>query len=292
MDAIIAASLIAAISAGVVTGTLLIPAEVRRVRRFAALSAGQPETLFGTLPRGTRARNGAAARALAKLSAFFAERDEGIVAGAGLSPSAAALYRQWRPLLPALAGALAAALRWGRGGGLTWLTIAVAAAILGPEAILRALINRRRARIIREFPEVVDLLAVAAAGGSSLAGALRSVTEGASGPLSQEMRLAVREAAAGTPLHAALRQMAKRIGLPAVSAFVGSLCEAEGLGVPLADSLSIQSEAARTAYRQQVEGRLNQLPLQMTICALIFLFPTAFIIVALPNIITFTRGLW
>lgn len=292
MDSIIAVSLIAAVGAGAVTGALAIPAEVRRVRRLAALGAGQAGGLFSSLPRSARAQSGLPARILSKLSAFFAERDEGVVASAGLSASAAAFYRQWRPLLPALTGALAAALRWGRGGGPIWLTMAVAVGILGPETILRVLINRRRAEIIREFPEVVDLLAVAAAGGSSLVGALRSVTEGASGPLSQEIRTAVREAAAGTPLHVTLRQMAKRIGLPAVSAFVGSVCEAEGLGVPLADSLTIQAEAARTAYQQQVESRLNQLPLQMTICALIFLFPTAFIIVALPNIITFTRGLW
>lgn len=291
MDAIIAVSLIAAVGIGLVTGALAIPPEVRRVRRLAALGGGRAGATRSPTRQG-KARDGLTARMLSKLSAFFGERDEGVLDCAGLSPAATAFYRQMRPLLPALMATLTVALRWGRSGGLAWAAVAAAAGVIGPEAILRVLTARRRGAIMREFPEVVDLLAVAAAGGSSLSGALRAVTEGAPGQLPQEIRAAVRQAAAGTPLHIALRQMARRIGIPSVSTFVGSLCEAEELGVPLADSLTVQAEAARTAYRQQVEGRLNQLPLQMTLCALIFLFPTAFIIVALPNIITFTRGLW
>ncbi|MGE5559813.1 MAG: type II secretion system F family protein [Chloroflexota bacterium] len=291
MDTIMATAIVAAVGAGAVTAQLLAPAEFRRLQRIAGL-AGSPTMRLDEAPPRFSPRRGLLARGLAAGIAFLNERDEDLVVGAGLSGSRALLYRQWRPLLPILAGLLTVAFRWGTSGVLARVAAAVAAAVLLPEVILRIVASRRREAMIREFPELVDLLAVAAAGGSSLAGALSAVVTRAPGPLSLEMRLAVREAAAGTPLPIALRHLAGRVALPAVTAFVGSLCEAESLGVPLAESLAVQSESARTAYRQQVEARLGQLPLQMTICALVFLFPTAFIVVALPNIIAFTSGLW
>lgn len=281
-----AAALVTAIGAGAVTGFWHVPAELQRFRRIVAIHGG------GASAAAKPLRNTLPSALMTKATAFLADRDSGLLSGLGLSASATVLYRQWRPALPVIAAIAAIALRWGRPDLLSFIAAAVAAAILLPEIALRWLLSRRRTRIVREFPELVDLLAVAAAGGMSLAGALRAVSADGAGPLSQEVRLAVRETGAGTPLHAALRNLARRVGVPAVSAFVGSLCEAESLGAPLADSLAMQSESARTAYRQQLEARLSQLPLQMTICALVFLFPTAFIVVALPNIIAFTRGLW
>lgn len=278
-----ACATVAALGVLLTTGTLLLPAEWRRMRRFA-----EPPSSDRALRTTARWLDMARGGPLRTMAALFDERDATLLAAAGLAAPQAAAFRALRPVLPVVAALASALLAFGQ-PRLPWLLLTlVGAAALGPEGWLRFLAGRRRSRIAREFPEFVDLLVISAAGGGSLTDALRFAIGDDRTAFADELRAALREAAAGTPLAAALRQVARRVGLPSVSAFIASLCETESLGVPLADSLAVQAESARTSYRQLLEGRVNQLPLQMTICALVFLFPMAFIVVALPNIIAFT----
>lgn len=279
-------ALVVAAGALTITGGLLLPGEWQRVRRFGGASAGGRAPRRPLL-RSDRARGGP----LSSLSALLAARDDSLLAAAGLADHQVALYSVMRPLAPVVAAVIALLCSLGRATLPATVVAAVGAAILLPEVWLRWLIGRRRARIAREFPEFVDLLVIAAGGGAALADALRLAAADDRTALAGELRRALRESAAGAPLASALRQTARHVGLPGLSAFIGSLCEAESLGVPLADTLGTQAESARTAYRQLLEGRVNQLPLQMTICALVFLFPMAFIVVALPNIIAFTNSM-
>ena len=77
------------------------------------------------------------------------------------------------------------------------------------------------------LPTVVDMVCLAVTAGESLRGALGMVAEAGGGPLSVEVRGALREARTGTPLTEALELRARRLGLPAFDRFVGALVAAQ-----------------------------------------------------------------
>jgi tight adherence protein C len=141
----------------------------------------------------------------------------------------------------------------GRGQPLALLMLCAACAVggvLARDYHLGAVVRRREARMLTEFPTVADLLALSVAAGEGPMAALDRVTRVARGELSRELARVLAESRTGTPVSQALDALALRTGLPVVARFAEGFAVAIERGTPLADVLHSQAADVREASRR------------------------------------------
>lgn len=163
---------------------------------------------------------------------------------------------------------------------------------LGPDLWLGGKRSWRRHKILGELPGMAELLVICAEAGLNLSRSLEVVARGRSGPLADEFRDVIADMAVGKRLPLALKAMEERVELPQVKAFCAALSQAERLGTPVGSVFRQQASVARAQFKHQLEARMATLPLKITICTVVFLFPTIFVVVLLPNILSFVHSRW
>src|SRR5262249_37490393 len=142
-------------------------------------------------------------------------------------------------------------------GRLAWL-VAIGlpvAALLVPDALRARRRRLRRRRIVAALPDALDLLAVSAASGRSPAARLAEGAGSGTGPLAEELRIALAEVSCGRPLSAALRALRARVPGREVAALCATIERSRRFGSPLADQLRRQSTEMRRGQRRAVEER-------------------------------------
>ena len=82
-----------------------------------------------------------------------------------------------------------------------------------------------------------------------------------------------------------LRDMADRIGVRDLTSFVGSIIQADQLGVSIGNVLRIQSEQMRQKRMQRAQEKAMKAPVKMFIPMILFIFPTLFSVLIGPVII-------
>ena len=105
----------------------------------------------------------------------------------------------------------------------------------------------RRRALVRELPDLLDLLGICVESGMALDPALRLAVERLGGTLGAEFERVLRDLALGTPRVGAYRALVERAGCPELARTVGALLQAEELGAPLSRALEGQAEALRVA---------------------------------------------
>ncbi|MBT9158313.1 MAG: hypothetical protein DDT36_01319 [Firmicutes bacterium] len=209
-----------------------------------------------------------------------------ILAGLGVT---AEQYAGWY-LFAAVGGVLLGAL-WSLAGesqGLpavgNLLLLAVGGALL-PELNLRQTIRKRQLAILRALPDVLDLLTVSVKAGLGFDSALLKVTEKMAGPLPQEMQLVLHEIKMGVLRRDALKALAKRTGVKELQSFVGTIIQADQLGVSISNVLQLQADSLRESRRQVAEEKAMQAPVKMLFPLVLFIFPTLFIVLLGPAVL-------
>ena len=160
-----------------------------------------------------------------------------------------------------------------------------------PEFWLSRMVNERRRLIDKALPDVLDLLSVSVEAGLGLDGAIQKVGEKFPEPTAGEFRELLKQIRLGTPRADALRSLSDRSGLPDMRTFTAAVIQAEQLGVSIARVLRAQSEALRVKRKQKIEERAMALPLKMLFPLILFIFPTVFIVVLGPVVISFVTTL-
>ena len=194
-------------------------------------------------------------------------------------------------LAGSLLGLMAAALLPTPGGPL----LVGGMATLGWHAPLQWLKMQEQARtraVLCELAPVMDLMAACVEAGLGLSASIARVAERAAGPLGEELRHTAREIRSGRPVTDALQAAARRLGIPRISRVVGALVRADSLGVPVARVLREQASLARLERRQAFERALAGLPVKLTLCTVVFIFPVLFVLVILPNVLLFMGARW
>jgi tight adherence protein C len=87
-----------------------------------------------------------------------------------------------------------------------------------------------------------------------------------------------------------LRDIVKRADAPPIANFIGAIVQAEQLGVPIAKVLQIQSQQLRVERRQRAEEMAAKAPVKMLFPMVGCIFPTIFIVILGPAIITVISG--
>ncbi len=181
----------------------------------------------------------------------------------------------------------------GKGAIVLALLFAVVGAGIGymaPEFWLGRKIRARSMAMTLQLPDALDLLTISVEAGLGFDAALAKVVEKMEGPLVDEFRQALAEVRMGRHRRDALRDVANRADSQPVSNFVGAIVQAEQLGVPIAKVLVIQSNQLRIERRQRAEEAAAKAPVKMLFPMVGCIFPTIFIVILGPAVVTVMSG--
>ena len=173
------------------------------------------------------------------------------------------------------------------------LLLALVGADLGymaPEFWLGRRIKSRSWGMVLQLPDALDLLTISVEAGLGFDAALAKVVEKMDGPLVDEFRQALAEVRMGRVRRDALRDVANRADAQPVSNFIGAIVQAEQLGVPIAKVLQIQSNQLRIERRQRAEEAAAKAPVKMLFPMVGCIFPTIFIVILGPAVVTVMGG--
>ena len=144
-------------------------------------------------------------------------------------------------------------------------------------------VRHRRARMLAEFPTVVELLALSVSAGEGIASALERLTRRGNGELVAELKRALDDVRAGTPLVDALRRMADRTDLIEVRRFVDGMAVAVERGTPLADVIRAQAADAREAGRRALIESGGRKEIAMMVPVVFLVLPVSVVFALFPG---------
>ena len=175
-------------------------------------------------------------------------------------------------------------------GALFFALVGGAVGYLGPEFWLGSRIRKRAEEMVLQLPDALDLLTISVEAGLGFDAALAKVVEKMEGPLVNEFRQALAEIRMGRTRREALRDVASRADSQPINNFIGAIVQAEQLGVPIAKVLQIQSNQLRIERRQRAEEAAAKAPVKMLFPMVGCIFPTIFIVILGPAVITVMKG--
>jgi tight adherence protein C len=184
------------------------------------------------------------------------------------------------------------ALLWfataGRMGGFLAVTGTVLLLItgwIGPMTIVRRRARARLARIDYELPELVDLMVLTVESGMGFAGSMQIAGERFSGPLGDELRLALQEQAMGLPTDQALANMVERSPTEGVRSFARSIRQGEALGVSIGQIMRNLATEMRDRRRAMAEERAQKAPIKILFPLVALIFPSIFVVLLGPAVL-------
>jgi len=152
-------------------------------------------------------------------------------------------------------------------------------------------IKKRQRAISRALPYNIDLLTLSVEAGLDFQAAMGTVVEkGMPGPLLEEMNILLSEIRLGKTRAEALRNMADRIQLTEISAFVSNLIQADKMGTSLGKVLRIQSTQMRISRTHRAEKLANEAPIKMLLPLIACIFPTVFLVLFGPIVYRLMYG--
>jgi len=155
---------------------------------------------------------------------------------------------------------------------------------------LKTKITQRHRTILRSLPDAIDLLVLSMQAGLDFNAALNKYLEkGEKGPLRDEFHLMSQEIQMGKTRIDSLNNMSERIKSSAINSLISSLTQGIRSGASLGNILKLQSQDLRTQRFQMAEKLAAEAPLKLLFPLLFFIFPTVFIILFGPIVLSFIK---
>lgn len=176
-------------------------------------------------------------------------------------------------------------LRIVRAPSLANVLIAIGAGVAGyfiPNGVLDHRAESRRTAVRKDLADTIDQLAVIVRAGLGIDAAIARIARSGEGPLFDEFTRVVQDMRVGLGRTAALTNMAERIDVPELRAFVAALAQAEQLGVPVGETLQIQAGEMRLRRRQAAEEQAMKLPVKILFPMVVCILPVLFIVLLGP----------
>jgi tight adherence protein C len=161
-------------------------------------------------------------------------------------------------------------------GGVMLAGVFSAAAILGPEQVLKSRRTKREREYAEGFPDLLDLLVASVEAGLSLDAAVTRVTEELERRypnLTVHLRLLVLELRAGRARKDAWTSFADRLGIDDARSLATMLRQAEEMGTSLGETLSVFSQDMRQKRMLRAEEKALALSAKLTVPLILFIFP-------------------
>lgn len=122
--------------------------------------------------------------------------------------------------------------------------------------------RRRAEQVLRDLPEVVDLVHVAVGAGLTVPLAVQAVAGRAEGPIADELRRALADVGLGERLADALGEVPARAG-EATRPLIAALVASDRYGAPLADALARLAVEVRADRRRRAEEAARRVPVKL-----------------------------
>ena len=175
--------------------------------------------------------------------------------------------------------------------------LSVCFAIMGfflPEIWLRLKIARRREKLMRGFPDALDLLVVCVEAGMGMDAAINRVAREirlSNKELSEEFRLMSLELRAGKSRRDALKNLAARTNSEDVNSLATLLIQTDKFGGNIAQALRVYSDTFRTKRYQKAEEKAAKIPVKLVFPLILFILPSLFVVIAGPAAVQLYRTL-
>jgi len=159
---------------------------------------------------------------------------------------------------------------------------------MGPVMFVRRRARSRLERIDYELPELVDLLVVTVESGLGFAGSMQIAAERFSGPLGDELRLALQEQSMGLSNDEALANLLGRVDTDGMRSFVRSVRQGESLGVSIGQIMRNLADEMRKRRQAAAEARAQKAPIKILFPLVGLIFPAIFVVLLVPAGLAFT----
>ncbi len=150
---------------------------------------------------------------------------------------------------------------------------------------LRSKIRKRQENIVKALPDALDLLTICVEAGLGFDAAMGKVYEKWDNELALGFGRVLREIQLGKQRREALRDMAARMDVPEVNAFIAAIIQADQLGVSMGKILRVQADQMRTKRRQRAQEKAQQAPVKMMVPMVLLIFPSIWIVLLGPAIL-------
>lgn len=174
---------------------------------------------------------------------------------------------------------------------LMYSLLAFGVGYIAPVYWLRNRIKKRQKIILKTLPDAIDLMTISVEAGLAFDGAMQRVADKWDNALSLEFARAISEMRVGKSKRDALKELVVRTGVNDLATFVGSIIQADQLGVSIAKVLRIQSEQMRIRRRQRAEEQAHKAPILMMIPMVFLIFPATYIVILGPAVPKIMMGL-
>jgi tight adherence protein C len=165
------------------------------------------------------------------------------------------------------------------------------AAVLAPWLWLGERIRRLRFAVLRELPGCLDTLTLALEAGCAFGAALQLTLErAADSPLRRALQRCQQEMRAGRGRRESLERFDQRLAIPAISATVAAIVQAEVTGVSLAPVMRAQALRGTQERFARAEKLAMEAPVKMLAPLVLCIFPCTFIVVGFPIAATLFWG--
>jgi pilus assembly protein TadC len=151
--------------------------------------------------------------------------------------------------------------------------------------------RRRRREADAEIPQLLDLLAAASSAGLAAPLALARSVEALTGPLGDELRIAVGRVELGERWRDQLEVTADSLALPDLRRVVATLARTETLGTPLAAGCAELAAEVRHARRARTTERARTAPVKMLFPLVFLVLPAFLLLTVVPVLLTTVQSI-
>jgi len=169
--------------------------------------------------------------------------------------------------------------------------IVFASLALAPWLVVRAARRARVAAVEQDLPVSLELLATLGEAGFGFDAAVERLltSQPAGRPLVEELRQYQRDTLAGMSRSEALRRLAERVDVPAMTILATALVQAEQMGSSVAGVLRTQAEDLRNLRRERALARAEALEVKLVFPLVICFLPGLFVAAAGPAFYQFVQ---
>jgi tight adherence protein C len=168
------------------------------------------------------------------------------------------------------------------------VVFAFAAGFYGPNLYLENMITKRKASIMRAFPDALDMMLICVESGMSIEMAFARVGEEigtASAELAEELALTTAELSYLADRRQAYYNLAERTDHPGVKGVATALVQAEKYGTPMGSALRTMAKENREMRITEAEKKAAALPAKLTVPMIVFFLPVLFLVILGPAFI-------
>lgn len=169
--------------------------------------------------------------------------------------------------------------------------VAAAALFFLPDYWVLSVRDDRQNRMQADAADVIDQMTICVEAGLGLDAAIARVATTTEGPLTDELRRTMSDIRAGVPRAQALRALADRAQIVEIRQLVTALLQSQKHGVPMAETLRIQSAQMRLKRSQRTEEKAAKLTVKMLFPIILCFLPVFMIIVMVPSVLTIFKTL-